>query len=71
MSDATHATKKATNVRLSPATWAALRELAHRRALERGGRTNASAVVEELVEREAAALACLPAAPRPGELQRD
>jgi predicted transcriptional regulator len=49
--------KKATNVRLSEETWQALRELAHRRALERGERTNASAVIEDLVQREAARVA--------------
>jgi len=38
-----------TTVRLSKRAWALLRDLAHARAIAQGGRTSASAVLEELV----------------------
>lgn len=41
-----------TTVTLSRESWRMLRALAEARALERGGRPNASAIVAELVERE-------------------
>jgi predicted DNA-binding protein len=43
-----------TTIRVRPEIWQALRMLAERRALRQGGRPSASAIVTELVEREAA-----------------
>jgi hypothetical protein len=43
-----------TTIRISPRLWRVLRGLAETRALEGRGRPSASAVVSDLVEREAA-----------------
>lgn len=51
----------ATTIRLSPKAWTILRAMANARAIAEGGRPNAGAVVEQLVEAEAARQA--PASP--------
>ena len=42
-----------TSIRVRADVWRRLRQLAHVRALESGGRASASAVIAELVSREA------------------
>ncbi len=53
-----------TNITVPRRVWSILRALAERGALERGGRPNASRVVAELLEREAARIAEAEQAPR-------
>ena len=43
-----------TSIRVTERTWLLLRALAERRAIEAGGKASCSAIVTDLIEREAA-----------------